>query len=210
MTAQRWRRVSILHNLPIPCSPSLPLTTIDGTLFVQAEEGRARALASAKLWYKSRVNPVENNESLKRRSSVRSAAWSMAHADPRDRYVSLRPFYGSCILFFSLLFLFSTQFKQNPSFAFPPVLKLSVVIDRGDNNDRILSGKSFFLFIHIIERPQIIEQFQKFVELRRNKTQIFELKYSPKTKDIHISFDFNVRNEGLFPKIEPIYHILCT
>lgn len=103
----------------------------------------------------------------------------MAHADPRDRYVSLRPFYGSLHPFFlSSLPFFSPQFKQNPSFAFPSVLKLSVVIDRGDNNDRILSGKSFFLFIHIIERPQIIEQFQKFIELGRNNTQIFELKYS--------------------------------
>lgn len=102
---------------------------------------------------------------------------------PRDRWPTLihaivtfhcAPSTEACILFFSLLFLFSPQFKQNPSFAFPSVLKLSVVIDRGDNNDRILSGKSFFLFI--IERPQIIEQFQKFIELRRNNTQIFELK----------------------------------
>lgn len=105
---------------------------------------------------------------------------------PRDRWPTLihaivtfhcAPSTEACILFFSLLFLFSPQFKQNLSFAFPSVLKLSVVIDRGDNNDRILSGKSFFLFIHIIERPQIIEQFQKFIELRRNNTQIFELKY---------------------------------
>lgn len=104
---------------------------------------------------------------------------------PRDRWPTLihaivtfhcAPSTEACILFFSLLFLFSPQFKQNPSFALPSVLKLSVVIDRGDNNDRILSGKSFFLFIHIIERPQIIEQFQKFIELRRNNTQIFELK----------------------------------
>lgn len=109
---------------------------------------------------------------------------------PRDRWPTLihaivtfhcAPSTEACILFFSLLFLFSPQFKQNPSFAFPSgypsVLKLSIAIDRGDNNDRILSGKSFFLFIHIIERPQIIEQFQKFIELRRNNTQIFELKY---------------------------------
>lgn len=81
------------------------------------------------------------------------------HADPRDRYVPLRPFYGSLhpsmhgpslppFFLFSSVFSFLFSLSKTHLLLLhlvPSVLELSIVIDRGDNNDRILLSSKLFL-----------------------------------------------------------------